>query len=286
VLFYSKVSVNINLVQLEVREVALISPEQLIIPENLEALIKDIREEELKEDDRIPGKPSGDKRAIDELGSGRNDAKPSINPDLYSIKGEETGASKDKDTFLLDLASIFKIGGPFKSESDLPADYVLDFSFDFGKTQKLLDEAERISFEKNIKQLKFPRSGFFNIGFSKGPTDIRNYGIGGADQEARASFRVEDYDISPWAEQVMSTILINWIIPYPQELGVKGVVGISVIIEKNGELSSARVVSSSLVLLLDEAALNALRESAPFPALPQGFPHVSLEAYFEFYYGD
>jgi TonB family protein len=286
VLFYSKVSINIDLVQLDVREVALISPEQLLIPENLEALIKGFRKEELIRDDRFLRRPSGDKRAIDEMGIGRSDAKSSINPEMYSIKGEEISASKDKDTFLSDLASIFKLRGSFKPESDLPADYVLDFSLDFGKTLKLLSEAERVSLERNIQQLKFPRSGFFNIGFSKSQTGVKNYGVGGATQEARASFRVEDYDISPWAEQVVSTILVNWIIPYPQELGVKGVVGISVVIEKNGELSSARVVNSSLVLLLDEAALKALRESAPFPALPDEFPRVSIEAYFEFHYGD
>ena len=286
VLFHSKVSVNINLDQLEVREVTLISPEQLFIPENLEDLIKGFREEELRADGRIPGAPSEDKRAKGEPGSDKPDAKSSISQDLYSITGENISASKDKDAFLSDLASIFKLGGSFKSESDLPADYVLDFSLDFGKTLKLLSEAERVSLERNIQQLKFPRSGFFNIGFSKSQTGVTNYGVGGATQEARASFRVEDYDISLWAEQVVNTILVNWIIPYPQELGVKGVVGISVVIEKNGELSSARVVSSSLILLLDEAALKALRESAPFPALPDEFPRVSIEAYFEFHYGD
>ena len=153
VLFHSKVSVNINLVQLEIREVALISPEQLYIPENLEALTRGIREEELRAEGRIPGKASENERTKEEPGSGKPDAKSSINQDLYSITGEDISASKGKDAFLSDLASIFMLGGSFKSESDLPADYVLDLSLDFGRTQKFLDEAERIMLERNTRQL-------------------------------------------------------------------------------------------------------------------------------------
>jgi TonB family protein len=286
VLFQSKVSVNINLVQLEIREVALITPEQLFIPENLEALTKGIREEELRAEGRISGKANEDERAKEEPGGGQLDAKSGIRQGLYPPIDEDVRASKGTDAFLSNIASVFRLGGFFKSESDLPTDYVLDLSLDFGRSQKLLDEAERIMLESNIRQLKFPRSGFFNIGFSKGPTGVPNYGPGGGGQKARASFRVEDYDIAPWAEQVVNTILLNWDIPYPQELGIKGVVGISVVIQKNGELYSARVVSSSLVLLLDEAALEALRKSAPFPPLPGDFHLERFEAYFEFHYGD
>jgi TonB family protein len=286
VLFNLKVWVEINFDQLEVREVILVSPEQLFIPSNIEDFMRRLQKTGKDE----LGKESNKGTKLQDRAGAREDnaqvSESESSQELYSTESEKNRTSKEEGAFLSDLASIFKLGGSFKSESDLPADYVLDFSLDFGKTLKLLSEAERVSLERNIQQLKFPRSGFFNIGFSKSQTGVTNYGVGGATQEARASFRVEDYDISPWAEQVVNTILVNWIIPYPQELGVKGVVGISVVIEKNGELSSARVVNSSLVLLLDEAALKALRESAPFPALPDEFPRVSIEAYFEFHYGD
>ncbi len=285
-LFHSKISVNINLVPLEIREVALIAPEQLFIPENLDALTMGIREEELRAESRIPGKSNEDERAKEESGGGLLDAKSRRSQGVYPTIDEEANASKGADAFLSDIASVFRLGGSFKSESDLPVDYVLDLSLDFGRTHKLLDDAERNMLERNIRQLRFPRSGFFNIGFSKGQDGVTHYALGGGGQKASASFRVEDYDISPWAEQVVNTILVNWTIPYPQELGIKGIVGISVVFQKNGELSSARVVSPSLVLLLDEAALDALRKSAPFPPLPGDFHLARFEAYFEFHYGD
>ncbi len=205
--------------------------------------------------------------------------------ELYSTERSD-GRIPTEEAFYSDLASNFKLGWPFKPESDLLPDYVLDFSLEFSKTKKLLSEAEGANLEKNLKQLKYPRSGFFNIGFSKGGTGLARTGVGSMAQRAGASFRIEDYDISPWAEKIVNTILANWIIPYPKELGVRGVVGISVIIDESGEILSAQVVNSSLILLLDEAALKALKESSPFPSLPEDFPKKSLEAYFEFHYDD
>jgi TonB family protein len=286
VLLYLNVSVGINLEQLRIREAVLVSPEQLIIPMDIEDFMRH-RQETARDEpggDEDKGAMLPDKAAVR-----RNPAQtPSSvsRGELYSTERSDDRIPTEEEAFYSDLASNFKLGWSFKSESDLLPDYVLDFSLEFEKTQKLLSELERAKLERNVKQLKYPRSGFFNIGFSKGGPGLAHTGAGGAVQKAGASFRIEDYDISPWAEKVVNTILANWVIPYPKEMGVKGVVGVSVIIDESGEILSAQVVNSSLILLLDEAALKALKESSPFPSLPKDFPKKSLEAYFEFHYDD
>jgi TonB family protein len=286
VLFYINVSVSINLEHLKIREVALVSPEQLIIPmdteDSLRRLDETSRDELGGDEDKgalLPDK-TGDR------GDPSQTSETVSRGELYSTERSDNRIPTEEEMFYSDLASNFFLGWSFKSESDLLPDYVLDFSLEFNKAQNLLSEMERANFERNVKQLKLPRSGFFNIGFSKGSKGLARRSVGGVAQRAGASFRIENYDISPWAEKVVNTILANWIIPYPKEMGVKGVVGISVIIDESGEILSAQVVNSSLILLLDEAALKALKESSPFPSLPEDFPKKNLEAYFEFHYDD
>ncbi len=285
-LFSLNVSVNIHLEQLKIREAVLVSPEQLIIPLDIEDSLKRFQgtaKDEHREDEykgtRLP----------DKEGVRGSPAQPSesVNPEeLYSTERSVNRPPTEEEIFYSDLASNFKLGWSFKPESDLLPDYVLDFSLEFGSAQKLLSVTEKSELERDVKQLKYPRSGFFNIGFSKGGSGFVRTDFSGAAQKVGASFRIDDYDISPWAEKVVNIILTNWIIPYPKEMGVKGVVGISVIIDESGDILSAQVVNSSLILLLDEAALKALKESSPFPSLPEDFPNKYLEAYFEFHYDD
>jgi len=285
VLISLNVPVSVDLGQLQVREAFLVSPERFRVPENIGDFIRGAQdkgeERSGKEGDRDAGLQertgaSGEARAPGPVSPGGSGGE---GPGEHHLLTEE-------EAFYSGLASRFSLGGPVKSESALPPEYVQDFSLDFGKTQEILNEMERARLDKSIKALKHPSSGFFNIGFSKEGSSFSSYGAGGAAQRAKASFKVEDYDLSPWAEQVVNKILASWIIPYPQEMKIKGVVGISAIIDKDGEITSARVVSSSLVVLLDEAALKALKDGSPFPSLPGDFPGESIEAYFEFHYGD
>ncbi len=280
------VSVSINLGQLKIREAVLVSPEQLIVPPDIGDFLKRLqgtaRDEHKKDEDKGIGLP--DKEGI--RGSPAHTSESVSPEEIYSTERSDNLLPTEEETFYSDMVSNFKLGWSFKPESDVLPDYVLDFSLEFGNVQKLLSEIERADLERDVKPLNFPRTGFFNLGFSKSEPGLTRTHFSGAAQKARASFRIDDYDISPWAEKVVNIILTNWIIPYPKEMGVKGVVGISVIIDESGEILSAQVVNSSLILLLDEAALKALKESSPFPSLPEDFPKKSLQAYFEFHYDD
>jgi TonB family protein len=112
------------------------------------------------------------------------------------------------------------------------------------------------------------------------------YGTSYPFQAGSASFNIKNFDLTPWAGEVLNRIQKNWTIPASEKEIVKSQVGISVMIEKNGELSSAEIVLSSKFESLDQAALEALNLSAPLPKLPDDFPAKSLEAYFLFEYGD
>jgi TonB family protein len=59
-------------------------------------------------------------------------------------------------------------------------------------------------------------------------------------------------------------------------------VEITIVIEKNGKISSIKVKQSSNSDTFDQAAVNALRLSSPLPNLPQDFPNKNLEARFMF----
>lgn len=186
------------------------------------------------------------------------------------------------------LFSGFGLNLPSKFELDLPTDYKLDLSLSSGKTKNTSGEAGKGNLKRNINLLKYPYPNFSNVFPSKVKRPSGRYGFGSSTQHGRASFKAEGYDITPWAEKVVNRIQKNWNIPFAfaQKMSAKGVVGISVIIEKNGMLSSAKIVFTSMVPLFDEAALKALKLASPFPDLPADFPSKKLEAYFEFRYND
>jgi TonB family protein len=59
-----------------------------------------------------------------------------------------------------------------------------------------------------------------------------------------------------------------------------------VVIKKTGELDSIEILEGTSLETLDRAALEAIRASLPFPALPADFPGDLLEITFEFVYND
>lgn len=102
----------------------------------------------------------------------------------------------------------------------------------------------------------------------------------------KASFNINQIDISPWARDVVEKIQKNWAIPTFQDDDGKNVVEITVSIGKNGDLLNVGIRNSSAHPTLDQAALNAVRMSAPFPKLPDNFPNDNLETHFLFQYNE
>lgn len=95
---------------------------------------------------------------------------------------------------------------------------------------------------------------------------------------------VVEYDITPWAENAVTHIQRNWIIPPNRGKEEKKAVEISLVVARSGELLSVEIRNSSGIPWLDTAALNAVNLSAPLPALPYDFPLARLEADLLFQY--
>lgn len=97
-------------------------------------------------------------------------------------------------------------------------------------------------------------------------------------------FDTRGFDLGPWGNRVVAIVRSNWIIPVAADLGLKGVVSIAFEVDRNGNILNPKVTSPSGTSSFDQAALNALRASNPFPPLPADFPRQTLAAVFRFYY--
>jgi len=208
------------------------------------------------------------------------------NLSVNKINNKNVKDRSDDLTFSSGLTSTFKLGLPSKFKSDLPEIYDLDLSSYFEKPEKMFNKMKKGYTKKEIDFSKYLSSDFQSLRPLKSSPSFRRFKSGTARPQGRVSFQSKDYDITPWANKVVDRIQKNWLISPPQEISEKGEVGISVIIEKNGELSSINMVNSSMVPLFDQAALRALDLSSPFPELPDDFPDKNLEAYFVFQYND
>ena len=191
------------------------------------------------------------------------------------MESEQTPLLKGRLTHRSELASDFKLRIPSESELDLS-------KADKKERQIGGDYEER----KSINFSKYLHPDLSKILPSRGKSSSGRPGSRRAGRQARASFRVHDYDITPWAERVVNRIQSNWTIPLRQVALTSDVVGISVIVERNGELASVEILNSSRDQSLDQSALEAVKKSSPFPNLPADFPYKNLEALFVFQYYD
>ena len=100
------------------------------------------------------------------------------------------------------------------------------------------------------------------------------------------SIALKGYDLLPWATSVIDRIQLNWTLPAVPEVPDKARISMIVVVKKTGELDSIEILEGTSIEVLDQAALEALRSSLPFPALPDDFPGDLLEITFEFLYND
>ena len=176
-----------------------------------------------------------------------------------------------------EMSSDFSFKIPDKPDLDLSE-----------KTKKESDVTRAYDYRerKNVDFSKYLRSDISKILPSGGRPSSGRTGSRRGGRQARASFKVQGYDINPWAENVVNRIQSNWSIPLNRMALTSDMVGISVIVERNGELSSVEIIDSSEDQSLDQAALDAIKKSSPFPNLPADFPYKNLEALFVFQYYD
>ncbi|MCP4147995.1 MAG: TonB C-terminal domain-containing protein [bacterium] len=98
-------------------------------------------------------------------------------------------------------------------------------------------------------------------------------------------FDSNGFDITLWAQKVVAKMRTNWYISPYLYSGHGGEVGIAVTFERSGTLADVELKRRSSFQYMDQAALNTINMSSPFPRLPSQCPGDQLKAYFLFNYG-
>lgn len=89
-----------------------------------------------------------------------------------------------------------------------------------------------------------------------------------------------------YQQQAFARIAAKWKQPSRKglpQMGKKAVV--RAVIARDGSLQSAELSHTSGAPAWDEAALRAVRDAAPFPPLPEGFAHPTVEAHLHVTWG-
>jgi TonB family protein len=281
---HAKIQIKIYPARRVVRNVIIAPAEKVFLPEdigkyleNLQGLTSKTGSESAGKEMKIQAQPGESRGNVP--GSEAEIGQPP------SPGGAKNAKEARQAEFYSGLASKLELGQASKSKSELPPDYSLDLSSRPGKMQAVPGEKKEGTI-RDINRLKYPYSNFSATGRSSGAASVGPYELRRGIRGAKASFKVQGYNITPWAEKVLNKVLLNWNIPFEQVKSLQAVVRISAVIERDGELSSIQVASTSMVQVLDEAALKAMRMSAPFPQFPDDFPNKNIEAYFEFQYNE
>jgi TonB family protein len=94
-------------------------------------------------------------------------------------------------------------------------------------------------------------------------------------------FDPQGADFTRWVNHFKNEVYRNWIVPQPALLGFKGHVAFEFTVERDGTMTSLRLLRSSGTLALDRAAQNALSGSRflPLPA-DYGPPRITMQVTF------
>lgn len=253
---------------------SLVSPEALLIPADIDSYIKYPQEGAMFQEEL--------RQFLNDIPVSKGTSDQSILP-MTNTYGED----KINDNALpSDLFPQFRLD----ITSELTGDLSEDYKFDLSKgTTKTIDSYFEVNYENKKINLKTFRGHTSLIPYlNQLPGNLNAvWRRKGSASQRRSDFVIINSDyLTQWAENVTQRIYENWKIPSPEKIKTKSIVGIYVIFEKNGEPSSVKITHSSLVQLLDEAALKAIELSSPFPKLPNDFQDERVEVFFEFHYND
>jgi TonB family protein len=98
----------------------------------------------------------------------------------------------------------------------------------------------------------------------------------------------EGFDFAPYVKRLLTVVKRNWMKQMPEDarMGEKGTVAVVVTIQKDGTLAGQGPTTDvdSRYKDMDRAALEAVRASAPFERLPDGFKGTELKLRATFFY--
>ncbi len=284
-LFHSPLTVGVYLGgRFDVRQVMIVPREKLLLPEDLENVLF----VEAGRDAAGFPRPSRSVPALpEESEPGRSESERTWETGRqspYPFEREYSPGVTGREIFPSGLVSGFGLDLPLSYQSTLPPGYRLTLSrrAELGEN---IPQIGRLPLREPSPLQSYP-SGFSAAGLSGRNISMARSGAGRDGHRASISVRVREYDLAHWAEEVVHKILRNWVVRAQEKAGTKTVVGVSVVVRRSGEVSSAEIVYPSFVKSRDAAALKAVEASVPFPMLPDDFPAETLEIFFEFHYDD
>ena len=115
-----------------------------------------------------------------------------------------------------------------------------------------------------------------------GPLGVPN---GTGQQMGPLFFDAEGADFTVWVNHFKNEVYRNWIMPQPALMGFRGHVDIEFTVERNGAMSSLRLLKSSGTPALDRAAMNALQASR-LMALPADYGPKNVTIQVSFFYNE
>jgi TonB family protein len=86
----------------------------------------------------------------------------------------------------------------------------------------------------------------------------------------------KDPDLAPYLSYIKERILQFWRYPEEAQPGMKGQVGLAFTVDRDGNVSGIKIVSSSKYKVLDKGVLEAIKRAAPFKPVPIEIKEKSL----------
>jgi TonB family protein len=99
------------------------------------------------------------------------------------------------------------------------------------------------------------------------------------------SFDPHGADFSVWIQHLKDEVYKQWIVPVSAQMGIRGHVDFEFTVERDGTMSSLRMLKSSGADSLDRAARNALASSRSLP-LPHDYRSSRLTIQVTFLYNE
>ena len=220
--------------------------------------------------------------------AGGQDNQPSIpfNLDAYLAAGRNE--INPPSGFRLNLSTRFKSSGRYNFSLKLPV--YPEGEKETGGTETttpglrtdLFGYVDPKTYQQSAKNLRFTPAG------KPLPPGGRGSGSGGpgGGLTGSGSGSGYSYDIRPWAEKVINLIQAKWSLPQVAVLPKEKIVALMIRVDREGQLQSLEITTSTTSAVLDEAAVAAVKLCTPFPPLPPDFPGKSLEFYLIFTYHD
>ena len=116
-------------------------------------------------------------------------------------------------------------------------------------------------------------------------TGPRGVPTGTGQQMGPLFFDPEGADFTSWMNHFKNEIYRNWIVPQPALMGFRGHVDIEFTVERDGRISSLKILKSTGTPALDRAAQNALLGSRLMP-LPADYGPARITMQGGFYYNE